>query len=100
MNRKKIIKVMSIAALAPSIIIENAYATSSWEINREECIGCEACVLEAPDCITLDEEDHKAKFLNEHASGAPKFHYGCGYYKQMFEAQAVCPLNLIKEIGK
>lgn len=99
MNRKTFIKTLSVAALAPSIIIKKVYATSSWKLNREECIGCEACVAEAPECLTIGK-DGKAAFLNAHASGGPVYHYGCGYYDQMFAAKDVCPFDLIEEFGK
>lgn len=99
MNRKTFIKIISVAALAPSIIIKKVYATSSWKLNREERIGCKLCVAEAPECMTI-YKDNKAAFLNDHALGGPVYHYGCGYYEQMFAAKDACPLYLIEEIGK
>ena len=106
MKRIKFIRIFSsglLASLIPKIFVKKAFASSTFYINQDECICCEACVDEVG-CINCDDEDY-AFFTEDCGGWVANIDGGycnlhnCGTPDLMFNAVDVCPVEALVEYG-
>lgn len=69
--------------------------SSTFKINQDTCLGCEACIAPSQDQIGIND-DCKAYFK---ASGTDTVNVGDTDATYIFEAISACPTESIEEIG-
>lgn len=69
--------------------------SSTFHINQNECIQCEACIAPSNGEIRMND-DGKPYFVK---TGTDTANYGDGEAGYIFAAQDECPTDCIEEIG-